>query len=431
MKLKTKIFTFFLIIFWLILFVATKNYDNLAPIKIILFWGTLHIVLDFLEIEIKKGVTESITFSVLFAAIILFGPLTSSLIALFQGANWHKLEDIKKTNLTNWLFNAIQCSTSTLISGIVYKAFGGLIFFQTSNSFAVNNFSSQIIPLLTAIAVYYIINTFLVSIAILLNEGISIKDLWLSTFRWTDLSYLSLGFLGIAFAQLYYQESAALFLLIVPLITSRQSFSRYMQLEQAYTNAVGFFVRGIEAKDRYTGGHSERVAALAEKIGQKLGLAEDEVVNLGRIATLHDIGKIAIPRKILTKPSKLTDEEYLVIQEHPKIGAKVLKDVEFLKDLLPAVAYHHEKFDGSGYGTGLSGVNIPLLARIIAVADTYDAMTSTRAYRDALSHEEAIEELIDKSGIQFDSKIVAALIEVLGVTLNKKQKDRLINGAPA
>ncbi len=149
--------------------------------------------------------------------------------------------------------------------------------------------------------------------------------------------------------------------------------------------------------------------------------------SLGRIAALHDIGKIGVPKRILTKTEKLTDEEFSQIKEHPRIGARILKDVGFLKNLIPAVYYHHEKMDGSGYSSGLAGNNIPVFARIISIADSYDAMTSNRAYRKSLPKKEVIDQLIEHSGTQFDGNIVNALLGVIGENAPDVKEQRVFS----
>ena len=138
----------------------------------------------------------------------------------------------------------------------------------------------------------------------------------------------------------------------------------------------------VEAKDPYTRGHSDRVSEYSVLIGQKLGLTEDQIKTLRIGGLFHDIGKIGIPDSILLKPSKLSDDEYSQIKNHPSIGAHFLCNAEVFQDIIPIVKHHHERFDGNGYPGKLKGNDIPYLARIAAVADTYDAMTSRRTYRD-------------------------------------------------
>ena len=413
-KIKTRLYIIALFLIWIAFFLTIKANYQFAGWTIILFWGALQFTLESLHIRLKRGATSSLNFTALFSAILLFGPFTAGTVALFAGATWGELRKIKNASPLKWLFNSVQYSISAMLSAVTYVWLGGLIFFKANSGFTLNNFPSQLLPLLVAIVVFYLTNTLLVSLAISLNDDISIKDIWKISFSWGDLNYLGLGFLGIIFAQVYYLEPLGVILLIGPLAIARQSFSRFMKLEDAYSSTIAALIKAIEAKDPYTRGHSERVSNLCVEISRALNLPEDQVESLGRIAALHDIGKIGIPKRILTKPHKLTEEEFKQIKEHPRIGARILRDVGFLKNLIPAVYYHHEKIDGTGYSSGLSGNNIPLFARVISIADSYDAMTSDRAYRQALPKKEVVNQLLDHSGTQFDSKIVSALLQVIG-----------------
>ncbi|GAB4270325.1 MAG: hypothetical protein Kow0029_06970 [Candidatus Rifleibacteriota bacterium] len=187
----------------------------------------------------------------------------------------------------------------------------------------------------------------------------------------------------------------------------------YEDLEASYLSAVRALANSIDAKDPYTRGHSERVARYSMEIGRVMGLESDEIKTLHVGALLHDIGKISISEGIINKSAKLTDEEYETMKTHPARGASIIEPAKFLKEKVPLIKYHHERFDGKGYPEGLKGQEIPLLARIICVADSYDAMTSKRAYRDTMGREEAKKELIRCSGTQFDPKVVNSFLEVL------------------
>lgn len=169
----------------------------------------------------------------------------------------------------------------------------------------------------------------------------------------------------------------------------------------------------IDAKDKYTNGHSQRVSEYSYKLAGKLGLSEEEASHIRNIALLHDIGKIGVPDSILNKPGKLTDEEYEIMKQHSTVGAEILKDIRILPDLDIGAKYHHERYDGKGYPSGLKGEDIPKVARIICVADTYDAMSSNRVYRKSLSDEQILLELKRCSGTQFDPEMAEKFIEML------------------
>lgn len=185
------------------------------------------------------------------------------------------------------------------------------------------------------------------------------------------------------------------------------------KLHDYFYRAMESLVRLLEAKDAYTRGHSSRVAKYTKKIALKMNFPQEEVESLRKIAKVHDIGKLGIPKSILNKKEKLTEEDWKTIQEHPGIGEKILRPVVFNEEMLAIVRGHHERYDGKGYPDGIKGDDITISSQIVSVADTYDAMTSTRAYRLSLSKEEAIEELKKNSGIQFNSRIIEAFLKVL------------------
>jgi len=185
------------------------------------------------------------------------------------------------------------------------------------------------------------------------------------------------------------------------------------QLEHANMATVEALAAAVDAKDPYTRGHSQRVSAYAEAIARSLGWTEVDVARVRLAGQLHDVGKIGVPDAILRKPTALTADEYVAIMEHPTIGERMLTAVPFLSEILPAVRHHHERWDGGGYPDGLTGLAIAEEARILTVADCFDAMTSSRTYRLALSASEARRRVREGSGTQFDPRIAAALDQVL------------------
>jgi HD-GYP domain-containing protein (c-di-GMP phosphodiesterase class II) len=192
----------------------------------------------------------------------------------------------------------------------------------------------------------------------------------------------------------------------------------FIELKELSLNLMKSFTETIEEKDPYTRGHSERVNELSLKIGKALELNPDQMQLLNFTSILHDIGKIGIPEDILKKPEKLSDKEYALIKEHTIKGYKILLPIKQLNGCLDSILYHHERIDGKGYPQGLSGDQIPLFARIIAVADTFDAMTSHRAYRKAKKMDEVIQELKDVSGKQLDADITRVFItKCLGINI--------------
>lgn len=187
----------------------------------------------------------------------------------------------------------------------------------------------------------------------------------------------------------------------------------YDKLERAYMESIQTLRYTVEAKDTYTRGHSDRVSEFSVLIGKHLGLPDTDLRTLQIGGLFHDIGKIGVPDSILLKEGKLTDDEYSEIKNHPTIGAHILSSATIFKDIIPIVKHHHEKFDGNGYPGKLKGDDIPYFARIAAVADTFDAMTSKRTYRDALPLEVVISEIERCKGTQFDPEIADVFLDIL------------------
>jgi len=187
----------------------------------------------------------------------------------------------------------------------------------------------------------------------------------------------------------------------------------YKDLKNLFINLIKTLVNALDTKSKWTKGHSERVTQYALSIGREMGLDEDALESLKVSALLHDIGKIGTYDVILEKPEKLTQEEIKLIQEHPVKGASILAPVEQLKEILPIIRSHHERINGSGYPDKLKGEELPLLARILHVADVYDALTTDRPYRKALSKKSALAELKRSSGAEFDPEVVEAFLKAL------------------
>lgn len=191
------------------------------------------------------------------------------------------------------------------------------------------------------------------------------------------------------------------------------------ELEKAYLDTIGILRQTVEAKDTYTRGHSDRVSAYSVLIGEKLELSDKDIHTLKIGGLFHDIGKIGVPDSILLKSSKLSDDEYSQIKNHPSIGAHILGDVPMFQDIIPIVLHHHERFDGNGYPSQLKGTDIPYFARIAAVADTFDAMTSKRSYRDSLPIDVVKDEIVRCSGTQFDPDIAKVFLDILNNEYDK------------
>ena len=292
---------------------------------------------------------------------------------------------------------------------------------------------------LVAGAVYFFVNTGLLSGAMALEGHDSWWRVWNERFSWLLPHYVAFGAVASAIALAY--EAIGLYglaVFVLPLLLMRKTMAAYIghtqrsssklreaaetirsqnaSLEQANrllkersTAAMESLSATVDARDAYTAGHSRRVQQLSLAIGRELGLSQAELDLLGHAALFHDIGKLAIPDAILLKPSDLTTDEWSLMQRHADEGARIIDRLGFLQDAVPAIRHHHERFDGKGYPDGLAGEEIPLGARIIHVADALDSMLTTRIYRAARPVEEAVSELRDGAATQFCPRCVSAL----------------------
>jgi len=193
-------------------------------------------------------------------------------------------------------------------------------------------------------------------------------------------------------------------------------------LEEMFQQTVAGFAQALEESDLYTRGHSERVAVYSEILARGLGLPDAEIRRVVQAGVMHDVGKIGVRYDMLNKPGKLTPEEVAVFRQHPEKGKRILEPVPCLHGLIDGCWCHHEWFDGGGYPRGLSGQNIPLVGRIVSIADAYDAMTSDRAYRRALPHEVAIGEIERCAGTQFDPELSEAFVKLIEAYRDRMRK---------
>lgn len=216
-------------------------------------------------------------------------------------------------------------------------------------------------------------------------------------------------------------------------VISANNIKKYKKSHASYKNmlleSLQTISNIIDTKDEYTCGHSLRVGIYSKMLAEKMNMSDYEQERIYYIGLLHDIGKVGIPQAILTKPGKLTPEEYEVIKRHTDMGTSIMKDFSSIKGVVNGVRYHHERYDGNGYNEGLKGKEIPLEGRIICVADSYDAMSSRRCYRNSLSYETILEDLHKNSGVQFDPQIVQCMIELIEegrVPISSKEMEEYI-----
>ena len=371
----------------------------------------------------------SVAFAVKIAAYVLFGTpvaLWATVVVVAVNAYTPKPKPARKV-----IFNFGGMMLSTYLAATTYQLVGGMV--------PPGAFVPTMLAVAVSAAVYFAANSVLTAAVITLTSNARFVEVWVQNFAWMPVNYLATAVNGAALA-LAYQSLGVIgvIVFVLPLGIAWYSFKLYMmkstqvrernqellsmnenlkrtteRLEASHVSVIGALLGSLAAKERHTQGHSATTMQHAVAVAKSLGLGPDEVaaVNLG--ALFHDIGKIGIPEHILRKPSALTDAEWAEMKTHPIIGANLIGEVPNLERIRPIVLAHHEHHDGSGYPNGLKGDQIPLAAQIISVADTYEAMTSTRPYRPALGHAEAVAELRRVAGSQLNPIVVDAFIRQL------------------
>ncbi len=298
---------------------------------------------------------------------------------------------------------------------------------------------TSIIPAAIAGLAYYAINQLLLCTARGLDEQRHPWQIWSSDYRWLWPHYVVLGSLGLIVALGYRDYGpVGVIALMAPVAMMHVAFAQYVgqtrvyvedlqqmnsRLTDSYEATLHALSRALDTRDEETEEHSQRVRRYTELLARRLQISEADMHDMSRGALLHDIGKIGVPDAILLKPGKLTDAERLFMQKHPEIGYRMIAHIPFLARAALVVLHHHESFDGTGYPSGLSGEYIPLGARIFAIVDTFDAMTSDRPYRRALPIEDARGEITRCRGTQFDPKLVDIFLSIPIIELIEARED--------
>jgi HD-GYP domain-containing protein (c-di-GMP phosphodiesterase class II) len=264
--------------------------------------------------------------------------------------------------------------------------------------------------LLAGAAVMHLCNTALVAGAAGLQLGTSPLRVWTSNLSLDLAPHVILTVLGVAAAMIVAEQPLVLPFVALPVVLVHRSVGQTIRLRLDTREALASLVEVVELRDPYTAGHSRRVATTARLLAERLGLTAEEADLIESTGSVHDIGKVAIDPTILTKPGKLTEAEWAEVRRHPGLGADVLERFAAYRVGAAIVRHHHEAWDGTGYPDGLAGDTIPLGARILAVADTFDALTSDRPYRSGFAVPDAIEVLRGGAGHQWDARIVEAMI---------------------
>lgn len=362
-------------------------------------------VADFADSPLRRerGVRISVSGPVALASVLLLGPYGAAIVAVATviGDRGRRLARA---------FNGGMLALAAAASGFAYQAVGGPALWDTSDYQPL----TVLVPWLVAAVVYEVVNGLLMVGVISLERRASPLQVWFGTFAGSALPMFVYSVFGLLLAVVWsYVGPISAVLVLAPLAVARWVFAEFALRQEAYEATMRSLIQAVETKDFYTRGHSERVSKASVLIGRRSGMREDRVASLRYAGMLHDVGKLGVPTEVLQASGRLTDEQYEAIQQHPVRGREITKDLEFLGEAIEGIHLHHERIDGRGYPLGLKGSEIPEFARIIAVADAFDSMTTTRSYRGARSIEEAIQELRECMGSQFDPVMVEALIEAL------------------
>ena len=272
---------------------------------------------------------------------------------------------------------------------------------------------------MSILAVILVIGTFYLSNVLIMNGYLAIANhrslsyIWFSQDLGFLLPYVSLEVVGVLFALVWEASPIVTPLLVVPAVTTYLAFETIQRLQSQTRQAMIAMADAIDARDAYTAEHSHRVAALAKRIAEVHRLKDHEIERVEIAARMHDIGKIGIGNESLLKSGPLSDQEWEIMRQHPVIGEQLLSPYRQFRHEAAIVRSHHERWDGKGYPDRIRAHQIPIGARIIAVADTFDAMTSSRPYRAALSREFAVEEIRKNAITQFDPQVVATFLQVM------------------
>jgi hypothetical protein len=378
--------------------VATSQIEDWSAT---LTFAALFVLCDSLPVLSGSNTRYTITVTqpVAIAAFVVLGPWGAAFVAASVLFDLVRLSPIKR------MFNASQLALSAFLGGLTYQVVGGGAVIET------NDFPGILVPILAGGLVYSVANVALVGYVLRLVEGVPLRTPFSDMNRKMAFPTVAYSSLGLLIAVLWQDVGPlALVLVLVPLFVARWAMAQYAAERDAYQATIRTLVQAVETKDAYTRGHSERVARASVMIARQIGMGEDRVNMVEYAGTLHDVGKLGVPTTVLQKAGKLTDDEYDAIKTHPVRGHEIVRDIEFLDEALAGIYHHHERMDGRGYPAGLSGHQIPEFGRVIAVADAFDSMTSTRSYRGARPIPEAIAELERCKNSQFDPDMVDALI---------------------
>jgi diguanylate cyclase (GGDEF)-like protein/putative nucleotidyltransferase with HDIG domain len=363
------------------------------------------------------GSTLSVSYAIDFAALLLLGPDETAIVAAAGAVSQCHLNVKEKNSLFKTLFSV--CSLILTVQGAAY------VFVRLGGRFSRMPFEELAAPLVAAATVYFLLNTWLVASAVALSSRQSIPRTWHNNFLWSAPGYfVGAGTAALATLLIGYAGYWIAPFTFAPLYLTYRTYKVYLgrvedeqrhvkQTSDLHLATIEALARAIDAKDQMAQLHIRRVQVYAAGLARAAGLAENDIHGVKTAALLHDIGKLAVPEHILSKPGPLTQEEFQKIRIHPQVGAEIIAAVPFPYPVAPLILSHHERWDGRGYPQGLKEDQIPLGARILTIVDYYDAVTTERPYHKALSNENAVELLRHEAGRALDPKLVPIFIDLL------------------
>lgn len=370
-------------------------------------WGTfaalavLFLVCDSAPAEIRlERARVTLSYAAGLASVVLLGADGAALIGALALVTLQPIKTPVKR-----AFNASQFVLCGWLAGTIYAALAP----GTDSPL-----EAKIGPFVVALLAYVVLNLLLTGAVLLLARQATVREFLTTETRQLAPYLLGFGSFGLLIAGLWPAVGiAAPVLVLLPLLVARWAFAQAHAQSKAHEATLAALCQAVETKDFYTRGHSERVSRGSTMIGEELGMSAARLEAIRFAGMLHDVGKLGVPTKVLQKEGKLTEEEFAAIQLHPMRGLEIVHEIGFLDEALAGIMHHHEKLNGRGYPAGLAGDEIPEFARIIGVADAFDAMTSTRSYRKARPVEEGVAELERCAGTDFDPDMVAAFVRAL------------------
>ncbi|HUE88922.1 MAG TPA: HD domain-containing phosphohydrolase [Vicinamibacterales bacterium] len=382
--------------------------------------GALALAVATFAIKIPRvSAFISISDTFWFASVLLFGPAPATVSIALDSLllSWRR-----RFRAHQLLFNPASSALALWCGAQLYDVLGGPApLAETATTPA----AAMFIPLAAMAGLYFLLNSGMTVMAVALDKGIAPIKLWREHFAIISLNYFAAASASFFLIVLIQYAGITAFIAIVPLISicylamrswlgRVEDANRHVdKVNQMYLSTIGAFSTAIEAKDGVTSEHVQRVQAYALGLARALGITDSTTTQaLEAAALLHDTGKLAVPEHILNKPGRLTPAEFATMQLHVDVGADILSSIDFPYPVVPIVRAHHENWDGSGYPRGLSGEDIPIGARILSVVDCFDALTSDRPYRSALSERESIDIILERRGTMYDPQVVDTFVRV-------------------